>query len=73
MTNGFSGTKSLYVDGVGEEFANSFTLIQAQDRLTRVTTYLRRQYYYCFWCGTQYDNEQDLSENCPGEEEDAHD
>jgi len=27
---------------------------------------------YCFWCGTQYDDEKDLEENCPGTEEDDH-
>jgi len=53
--------------------AKEFLGLNAQDRLARVTMYLRRQYFYCFWCGTQYDNEQDLAENCPGEDEDAHD
>jgi len=44
----------------------------ARERLQRVLTYLRQKYFYCFWCGTRYDSQQDLDANCPGEEEDAH-
>ncbi|EJF62970.1 hypothetical protein DICSQDRAFT_56917 [Dichomitus squalens LYAD-421 SS1] len=43
------------------------------DRLTLVLDYLRRKYSYCFWCGTQYENVEDMENNCPGEDEDAHD
>ncbi len=64
---------SLYFDVVVEVNSDYNSHIQAQDRLARVTMYLRRQYFYCLWCGTQYDDEQDLVENCPGEDEDAHD
>lgn len=47
--------------------------LQAQDRLTLVLDYLRRKYAYCFWCGTQYDDAEDMENNCPGPNEDAHD
>ncbi|KAF9246949.1 hypothetical protein BU15DRAFT_38624 [Melanogaster broomeanus] len=43
------------------------------DRLSLVLTYLRDQHAYCFWCGTQYEDERALKENCPGAEEDDHD
>ena len=46
---------------------------QARDRLDRVLTYLREKHYYCFWCGTKYQNSDDMSSNCPGKEEDEHD
>ncbi|KAI9001197.1 hypothetical protein BD414DRAFT_406178 [Trametes punicea] len=42
-------------------------------RLTLVLDYLRRKYAYCFWCGTQYDDHEDMEKNCPGPDEDAHD
>ncbi|KAF7721986.1 hypothetical protein EC973_003868 [Apophysomyces ossiformis] len=42
------------------------------DQLGRVVSYLRSQHNYCFWCGAQYDDENDLAENCPGPEEDDH-
>lgn len=38
-----------------------------------VLDYLRRKYSYCFWCGTQYSDPEDMESNCPGEDEDAHD
>ena len=46
---------------------------QPTDRLTLVLDYLRRKYAYCFWCGTQYEDDGDLAANCPGPDEDAHD
>ena len=46
---------------------------QAQDRLTLVLDYLRRKYAYCFWCGTQYEDAEDMENSCPGPDEDAHD
>ncbi|KAI0637805.1 hypothetical protein C8Q77DRAFT_1048037 [Trametes polyzona] len=53
--------------------AVQFLRLNPQDRLTLVLDYLRRKYAYCFWCGTQYDDEEDMDANCPGPEEDAHD
>ncbi|KAI0079655.1 RNA-binding domain-containing protein [Panus rudis PR-1116 ss-1] len=53
--------------------AAQFLRLSAKDRLTLVLEYLRRRYAYCFWCGTEYENQEDLAENCPGSEEDDHD
>lgn len=55
------------------ESAKDYVKLNARDRLCRVVAYLRQKYFYCFWCGTQYSDEQDLTANCPGEDEDAHD
>ncbi|OCH88306.1 hypothetical protein OBBRIDRAFT_94146 [Obba rivulosa] len=55
------------------EEATQFLRLSAQDRLELVLDYLRQKYAYCFWCGTQYDNQDDLDANCPGPDEDAHD
>jgi len=30
-------------------------------------------FFYCFYCGAQYTNEEDLVANCPGDTEEAHD
>ena len=46
---------------------------QAKDRLELVLDYLRRRYAYCFWCGTQYNDEDDMATNCPGPDEESHD
>ena len=47
--------------------------MQAADRLQLTLDYLRRRYAYCFWCGTEYENQEDMEQNCPGHEEDDHD
>ncbi len=48
------------------------SLTQANDRLELVLDYLRRRYSYCFWCGTQYEDAEDMENNCPGVDEDDH-
>ncbi|EMD40567.1 hypothetical protein CERSUDRAFT_44717 [Gelatoporia subvermispora B] len=53
--------------------ATQFLRLSAKDRLELVLDYLRQKYAYCFWCGTQYDSQEDLDTNCPGPDEDAHD
>ncbi|KAF7301424.1 G-patch domain-containing protein [Mycena indigotica] len=55
------------------EETSHFLRLQASDRLEMVLSYLRDNYYYCFWCGTRYENAEDLGNQCPGESEDAHD
>ncbi|XP_068223608.1 G patch domain-containing protein 11 [Palaemon carinicauda] len=39
---------------------------EPQEKLTILTLYLRTQYFYCLWCGTVFDDERDLKQNCPG-------
>ncbi|KAI0092784.1 hypothetical protein BDY19DRAFT_926274, partial [Irpex rosettiformis] len=53
--------------------AAQFLRLGAADRLQLVLDYLRRRYAYCFWCGTEYENQEDMEGNCPGPDEDAHD
>ncbi|KAG9344262.1 hypothetical protein JZ751_010931 [Albula glossodonta] len=36
------------------------------DKLQILTSYLRGVHYYCIWCGTTYNDEEDLTSNCPG-------
>ncbi|KAL0581979.1 hypothetical protein V5O48_000037 [Marasmius crinis-equi] len=50
-----------------------FLRLQARDRLDLVLTYLRDEYAYCFWCGTQYENQDQLADQCPGVDEESHD
>ncbi|KAI0028026.1 hypothetical protein K488DRAFT_80885 [Vararia minispora EC-137] len=64
-------TKHLDPDVV--EHAITFLQLDPVERLVRVLKYLRERYHYCFWCGTQYTDEDDMAQNCPGPEEDMHD
>ncbi|KAF4602243.1 hypothetical protein EYR40_005448 [Pleurotus pulmonarius] len=55
------------------EEAAQYLRLQAHDRLQLVLSYLREQYFYCFWCGTQYPDEEEMEELCPGIDEELHD
>jgi len=42
--------------------------------LQNVVDQLRGEpYFWCFWCGSRFENEQDLEDNCPGRFEEDHD
>ncbi|XP_067277337.1 G patch domain-containing protein 11 [Pseudorasbora parva] len=43
------------------------------DKLQFLTSYLRGVHFYCIWCGTAFDDEDDLSSNCPGDTAADHD
>jgi len=55
------------------EEAIQFLRLNAQDRLQLVLSYLRDKHEYCFWCGTQYEDLDEMDEQCPGPEEEDHD
>ncbi|KAK7049676.1 hypothetical protein VNI00_005707 [Paramarasmius palmivorus] len=61
-----------YSQNTLEETAQ-FLRLQARDRLELVLSYLRDEYAYCFWCGSQYDDQEDLEKHCPGADEESHD
>ncbi|XP_057704512.1 G patch domain-containing protein 11 isoform X2 [Corythoichthys intestinalis] len=43
------------------------------EKLQILTSYLRGIHFYCIWCGTTYNDEEDLFTNCPGNTEADHD
>lgn len=47
--------------------------IPVEDQLVIITTYLRRQYFYCLWCGHSFNSSDDLNQNCPGSTREDHD
>lgn len=49
-----------------EEEDNEEIEFQTQDKLEIITLYLRRTYCYCIWCATEFDDEKDMQQNCPG-------
>jgi len=55
------------------EEAALFLCLNPVERLSRVLQYLRAEYHYCFWCGTQYRSADEMAEECPGPDEDMHD
>ncbi|KAF8211287.1 hypothetical protein K438DRAFT_1807059 [Mycena galopus ATCC 62051] len=55
------------------EETTHFLRLHAPDRLELVLSYLRDNYAYCFWCGSQYESAEEMDSECPGENEDSHD
>lgn len=43
------------------------------EKLQILTNYLREEHLYCIWCGTAYNDKEDLSSNCPGPTSADHD
>lgn len=47
--------------------------LTSSDKLQVLTSYLRGVHVYCIWCGTAFNDEEDLSSNCPGDTAADHD
>ncbi|XP_028846045.1 G patch domain-containing protein 11 [Denticeps clupeoides] len=47
--------------------------LTSSEKLQILTSYLRGVHFYCIWCGTTYNDEDDLDSNCPGETAADHD
>ena len=45
---------------------------QLHSDLVDLLEYLRTVHFYCFWCGAEYNDAEDLTQNCPGTEKDLH-
>ncbi|XP_018118512.1 G patch domain-containing protein 11 [Xenopus laevis] len=43
------------------------------EKLQILTSYLRGKHLFCIWCGTTYQDEDDMESNCPGDTADDHD
>lgn len=50
----------------------AFESLDIYDRLELVLDYLREKHYYCFWCGTRYQDQDDMDSSCPGPDEEQH-
>ncbi|KAH8278726.1 hypothetical protein KR018_007876 [Drosophila ironensis] len=47
-------------------------LYSPSEQLEMLTSYLRTGYCFCYWCGTRYEDLEDLNANCPGPARDDH-
>ncbi|KAM6916691.1 G patch domain-containing protein 11 [Xenentodon cancila] len=55
-------------DGLEEEDEEEEIIeLTSFDKLQILTSYLRGIHFYCIWCGTAYNDEEDLFSNCPGD------
>lgn len=56
-----------------EEEEEEIVELTSFDKLQILTSYLRGVHFYCIWCGTTYNDEEDLCSNCPGDTAADHD
>ncbi|PLW09619.1 hypothetical protein PCANC_24952 [Puccinia coronata f. sp. avenae] len=54
------------------EEQQNWLALEPSTRLSCTLGYLREEYFYCIWCGCQYESLEELNQECPGEEEDDH-
>ncbi|XP_039994840.1 G patch domain-containing protein 11 [Xiphias gladius] len=60
-------------DSQEEEKEEEIVELTSFDKLHILTSYLRGIHFYCIWCGTTYNDEEDLCSNCPGDTAADHD
>ncbi|KAM4592238.1 G patch domain-containing protein 11 [Odontesthes bonariensis] len=60
-------------DDEEEEEEEDIVELTSFDKLQILTSYLRGIHFYCIWCGTAYNDEEDLCSNCPGDTAADHD
>ncbi|XP_060875118.1 G patch domain-containing protein 11 isoform X2 [Metopolophium dirhodum] len=53
-------------DDADEPEEEELNIISLNEQLEILNFYLRRTYNYCVYCGTVYEDESDLMEECPG-------
>ncbi|RIA85696.1 hypothetical protein C1645_830422 [Glomus cerebriforme] len=58
---------------VERESPKGFEELEPLEKRDRILRYLRETYYYCFWCGCEYGTAEEMSQECPGYEEEDHD
>ena len=46
--------------------------IDYQERLQKLSEYVRQKYFYCLWCGCCFESNNDLNDNCPGNNRQLH-
>ena len=46
--------------------------LEPNEKLEIINGYLRTTYFFCSWCGSQYDDEAAMEASCPGESEEDH-
>ncbi len=55
-----------------EEVEEKEEQLEPSEQLELITAYLRQVHLYCTWCATKFEDDQDLSSNCPGATRDDH-
>ncbi|KAF0552001.1 G patch domain-containing protein 11 [Gigaspora margarita] len=73
MDNIFWPSKDDKDDEEIDEEPSEFGKLSPEEKLDCVLKYMREEYNYCFWCGCEYGDAEELEQLCPGINEDDHD
>lgn len=68
--------KYIYFNGKESEPEVRIEELEEEELTTRlgsIVEYLKTTHYYCHWCGSKFDNEKELSDQCPGTTREDHD
>jgi hypothetical protein len=60
-------------DGTAAVTLGDLSVDEVRARLAALVDYLRSRYFYCVFCGAEYEDEEDLARSCPGPGEEDHD
>jgi len=55
------------------QYLHSLDAQQCATKLRQCLDYLRSHHFYCLFCGTKYETEDEMRRHCPGPSEDVHD
>lgn len=55
-----------------EEVDDSWEEYTVSEKVEIITHFLRNTHLYCIWCGTVFDDDKDMRENCPGPSKEEH-
>ncbi|XP_022195725.1 G patch domain-containing protein 11 [Nilaparvata lugens] len=70
--DGIEGEEETYDEDEDVEEEDNEDNYTIGEKLEMLTGYLRQTHYYCIWCGTRYEDEQDMDGECPGPTYDEH-
>ncbi|XP_018394246.1 PREDICTED: G patch domain-containing protein 11 [Cyphomyrmex costatus] len=59
-------------DDIEDDEDKEVEVLSNLEKLEILTKYLRKKYFYCIWCGTKFNDEDDLRDNCSGSTRNDH-
>ncbi|XP_053382931.1 G patch domain-containing protein 11-like [Mercenaria mercenaria] len=59
-------------DDLAETGGMPTATFSTEEKLDVLTIYLRTKHKYCIWCGTKYNDKEDLMKHCPGNSAELH-
>lgn len=55
-----------------DEELSIFEELEIDQKILGIHTFMRAEFFYCFYCGVKYKNEDDMFQHCPGQSKEDH-